>query len=262
MQSGDSLHGGSERDGDRDSDGGSSQTDYPSEDDEVQVLLLGLLAPPASSNGAVQGGTATLIIPPTSSASAERSPSPGFQSVLARLGLSASDASLANIYTCEAALEAPDGAFGEYSEDVRIFAGDALHARRSGKRAAAAAAPPGAYLAQPGCPVTVPGPIGASSGTSTACLTTSISTATTAASTTTSIVPAARAAPPSGLEQANAARVSVAAAAALVSAANLAPEERAIELAIDQFLALTPVELLFPTSSALQGHGGTFWRLL
>ena len=63
-------------------------------------------------------------------------------------------------------------------------------------------------------------------------------------------MPAARATPTSGLEQANAARVSVAAAAALVSAANLAPEERAIELAIDQFLASTPVELLFPTSSA------------
>ena len=104
MQIGDTWHGGSERDGDAESDSGSSMTDYPSEDDEVLQLLSQPLAPSDGSNDAAQGGITALVIPPTSSADAERSPSPGFQTVLARLGLSISAASSAGVFTCEAAL--------------------------------------------------------------------------------------------------------------------------------------------------------------
>ena len=116
MHFGDNRHGGSERDGDLESDGYSSMTDYPSEDGEVQQLLSQLLAPSDGSDGAAQGGTTALVNPPTSAAAAERSPSPRLLIVLARMGLSVSMASSAGIFSCEAALEASDDAFGEYSE--------------------------------------------------------------------------------------------------------------------------------------------------
>ena len=57
MQIGDTWHGGSERDGDVESDRGSSMTDYPSEDDEVLQLLSQPLAPSDGSNDAAQGGS-------------------------------------------------------------------------------------------------------------------------------------------------------------------------------------------------------------
>ena len=95
-----------------------------------KCYFWGSLKPSEGPNGTAQGGTAAHVCPPTSPADAERSPSPRLQTVLARLGLSTSAASTAGIFTCEAALEASDDAFGEYSEDVRIFAGDALSQHR------------------------------------------------------------------------------------------------------------------------------------
>ena len=255
MQIGDTWHGGSERDGDVESDSGSSMTDYPSEDDEVLQLLSQPLAPSDGSNDAAQGGSTALVIPPTSSADAERSPSPGFQTVLARLGLSTSAASSAGIFTCEAALEASDDAFGEYSEDVRILAGESLSQRYSRKRAAAALvlAPSGAPLAQLGdlCYAAAPGPSGVSISSTAITTATAAAPATAAANTSTALSGVmANGTIFSGLEQARVARGFVASAAASVSAENLAPEERAIERAIDQFFTTAPVALLFPSPSA------------
>ena len=243
MHFGDNRHGGSERDGDLESDGYSSVTDYPSEDGEVQQLLSQLLAPSDGSDGAAQGGTTALVNPPTSAAAAERSPSPRLLIVLARMGLSVSMASSAGIFSCEAALEASDDAFGEYSEDLRVLAGDELSRRRPREHVAAApaSAPSGAFLAQFGGCAAVPGPSGSSIATSGFPLHSATEYATAAITTV---------APGAGLEQASSARTSVAAAAALVSAANLAPEERAIELAIDHLFASAPVGMLFPTTSA------------
>ena len=62
----------------------------------------------------------------------------------------------------------------------------------------------------------------------------------------------------SGLEQARVARGFVASAAASVSAENLAPEERAIERAIDQFFTTAPVALLFLHLVLLLWSSATF----